>query len=412
MALVTLLFYLFVIYIRPGEWMPGLAQLQILDLATIAALFFMMAEMALGKRGFVRAPHNGLMVGLCVAILLSHLAHTYIGGMIGSFIRFATNLVVYFLIVNIVTTAARLRAVLWLLIALSVTLAVQGIQQSASGIGWAGQPTLDGGRITWVGIFSDPNDLALAFVMWAPLLLGAIFTRGFFIFKLFPLGLLGVLVYGVYLTNSRGGLLALMAAFAYFFIRRSRWQVVGGTVGCAAAALIFLFGPSRLGMVSAGEESAANRLDAWYYGFQLLKSSPLFGRGMHMFTDDYPLTAHNSFVLAFAELGLVGYVLWVGLLYASFKALSIVQRHDRRLAPYAFGLQAGLVGFAAAAFFLSRTYVLLPYLLVALSAAALNVARRANPACDFVFTRRDLRNIGLVCVGVVALLQMAMKTWL
>jgi O-antigen ligase len=322
------------------------------------------------------------------------------------------NLVVYLLIVNIVTTPSRLRTTLWLLIGLSAVLAVQGIQQHKAGVGWAGQPTLDGGRITWIGIFEDPNDLALAFVIVAPLLLGSIFGRGFFIFKVVPLAFLLLLVYGIYLTNSRGGVLALMASFAYFFIKRSRFRVLGGIVGLSMAALIFLFGPSRLGMLSAEESSSAGRLDAWYHGFQLLKSSPVFGAGMNMFTEDFPITAHNSFVLAFAELGIVGYLVWVALLYVTFKTFTIIQKNDPRLASYAFGLQAGLVGFGAAAFFLSRTYILLPYLLVALSAAMLNIARRANPAVDLVMTGTDRRNILLICAGIFMLLQIAMKTWL
>ncbi len=415
MAFLTLLFYLFVIYIRPGEWVPAFANWRILQLATVAVLFFMATEMALGKRAFAKVPHNGMLLGLFASILLSHAVHTYIGGMIGSFGFFSTNVVVYLLIANIVTTPRRLQVTLWLLIGLSAALAIQGIHQSQTGLGWAGQPlVLDGmvPRIDWIGIFEDPNDLGLAFVMVIPLLLGEIFKREFFLFKIVPLVLLGVLIYGVYLTNSRGGIIALMAAFAYFFIKRSRWRVVGGFVGLALAALIFLFGPSRLGIMSAGEESAAQRLGAWYHGFQLLKASPIFGRGQGMFTDAYPLTAHNSFILAFAELGLVGFYFWVGLLYVSFKTFSIVQQHDRRLAPYAFGLQAGLVGFSAAAFFLSRTYILLPYLLVALSAATLNIAHRTNPACDFVFTRIDRRNVVLACAAIIALIQIAMKTWL
>ena len=414
MAFLTLLLYLFIIYIRPGEWIPALYRWRLLQLATVAALFFMAAEMALSKRALAKAPHNGMLLGLFASILLSHAVHGYASGLIGSFAFFSTNLVAYLLMANIVTTPLRLRAVVWLLIGLSVALAVQGIHQAQTGLGWAAQPmAYEGlhGRITWIGIFNDPNDLALAFIMVIPLLLGEIFKREFFLLKAMPLALVGVLIYGVYLTDSRGGLLALMAVFAYFFIKRSRWRVAGGFVGLALAALVFLFGPSRLGLMSAGEDSAAGRLDAWYYGFQLLKASPLFGRGMDMFTDAYPLTAHNSFVLAFAELGLVGYFCWVGLLYVSFKAFSLVQRHDRRLAPYAFGLQAGLVGYCAAAFFLSRTYILLPYLFVALSAATLNIARRANPACEFVFTRTDRRNILLLCAGILVLLQIAMKTW-
>ena len=415
MAFLTLLFYLFIIYIRPGEWVPAFANWRLLQLATVAVLFFMATEMALSKRAFVKAPHNGMLLGLFASILLSHAVHTYISGITGSFGFFSTNLVVYLLIANIVTTPRRLQITLWLLIGLSVALALQGMHQAQTGLGWAGQPIVyDGGirRITWIGIFEDPNDLGLAFVMVIPLLLGEIFKREFFLFKVLPLGLLGVLIYGVYLTNSRGGIIALMAAVTYFFIKRSRWRVVGGFFGLAIAALIFLFGPSRLGMLSAGEDSAAQRLGAWYHGFQLLKASPLFGRGQGLFTDDYPLTAHNSFILAFAELGLVGFFFWVGLLYVSFKTFSIVQQHDRRLAPSAFGLQAGLVGFSAAAFFLSRTYILLPYLFVALSAATLNIARRANPACEFVFTQTDRRNIVLVCAALMALVQVAMKTWL
>jgi O-antigen ligase len=412
MAFLTLLVYLFMIYIRPGEWIPALFRWQLFDLATAAAVFFMLAEMALGKRGFVKAPHNGLMAGFFVAIVLSHVAHTYLGGMISSIRFFLVNMIVYVLIVNIVTTPSRLRTTLWVLVGLSAVLAVQGILQHQTGHGWAGQPTVNG-RITWIGIFNDPNDLALAFVMFIPVLLGAVFTPGFFLFKGWPVGLLGLLMYGVYLTNSRGGILALMVTLAFFFIQRSRrWRLLGGVVGLAAASLVFLFGPSRLGMLSAQESSAVGRLDAWYHGFQLFKRSPIFGAGMNMFTEEFPLTAHNSFVLALAELGIVGYVAWVGLLYVSFKALALVQRHDARLAPYALGLQAGLVGFAAAAFFLSRTYILLPYLLVALSAAMLNIARNANPACAFVITGKDRRDILFSCLGIMVLVQIAMKTWL
>ena len=202
-----------------------------------------------------------------------------------------------------------------------------------------------------------------------------------------------------------------MAAVAYFFIRRSKHRVAGGIMGGLAALLFFLFGPSRLGMMSAGEDSAAGRLDAWYYGFQLLKHRPLFGVGQNMFTDDYPLTAHNSFVLAFAELGLVGFFFWVGLLYVAFKGLVLVEKHPR-LWPYAVGLEAALVGFCAAAFFLSRTYTLIPYLLVALSAALANVARVQMPEFAMRFGRADVRNVALACLGLLVLLQVAMKTWL
>jgi hypothetical protein len=201
MAFAMLLLYLLIIYIRPGEWIPALSRWQIVDLATVGSLFFMVAEMAIGRRPFTKAPHNGMLLGLFVSLLLSHAANTYVGGMVVAFRFFLVNLVVYLLIANTVTTVRRVQITLWLLIWLSVTLAIQGIQQAEAGVGWAGQSMSMDGRITWIGIFEDPNDLALAFVIVAPLLLGAVFSRGFLLFTLAPLALLAALVYGVYLTN-------------------------------------------------------------------------------------------------------------------------------------------------------------------------------------------------------------------
>ena len=417
MAFVCLLLYLVVTYLRPAEWMRIFQGWQLLDITTIATAFFLAFDLAISRRGFARVPHNRMMLGLTAAIVCSHLANTYLWGAWASLVGFFPLLVMYFLVVNTVTTERRLQVMLWALVLLTVLLAVQGIQQSKTGVGWAGQEwfvdELNGQhRITWIGIFDDPNDLALAFVSVLPLLLAALFRRSFILFKLAPVYLLSILLYGIYLTNSRGGLLAAMAAVAFFFIKCSRWRVAGGIVGGAFATLLFLFGPSRLGALSAQEDSAYGRLDAWYYGFQLLKRSPLFGVGQMMFTEDYPLTAHNSFLLALSELGIVGFFFWVGLLYTAFKGLSLVQQRTPRLAPYAYGLQAALVGFSAGALFLSRTYVMLPYLLVALSAAVLNVAKRHTPDLDFRFTKRDVRNVLFLCLAIVLLLQAAMKTWL
>ncbi len=51
----------------------------------------------------------------------------------------------------------------------SVVLAVHGIEQARSGIGWTGVPIGEDGRIQYVGIFNDPNDLGLLFVAALPM---------------------------------------------------------------------------------------------------------------------------------------------------------------------------------------------------------------------------------------------------
>ena len=412
MAFLFLLVYLVVVYLRPAEWIPFFHGWQLGDVTLIGGTVLALFHAGLTRKGLVNVPHTGMLMALVAAVALSHLVHTYVGGMIGALTAFATIAVTYFLMINTVTSETRFRIVLWTVLALTALLAWQGVYQFQHLHGWAGQGMASNRRIRWISIFNDPNDLALAFVIMVPVLVAILLKRGFIGLKIVPLGLLGLVLYAIFLTNSRGGMLGLMAAITFFFVKRSRWVVPGMTVGGCLAALVFTFGPSRLGLLSATDESAYGRLDAWYYGFQLLKSSPLFGAGFNMFTEDYPITAHNSFMLAASELGLVGLVAWVGLLYTAFKGLSLVQRHVARLAPYAYGLQAGLVGFGATAFFLSRTYNDLVYLLCGLSASLYHVAAQQTDLVVFRLTRRDLRNILLWALGSLLLIQFAMKAWL
>ena len=104
----------------------------------------------------------------------------------------------------------------------------------------------------------------------------------------------------------------------------------------------------------------------------MLQHQPIFGVGYGNFLNHHYLTAHNSFVLCFAELGLVGFFLWVGMLALGFTGVNqVVQRAPADSLEYKLGvqLQASLVGFMTCAWFLSRTYQPGLYLLLALCAA-------------------------------------------
>ena len=68
--------------------------------------------------------------------------------------------------------------------------------------------------------------------------------------------------------------------------------------------------------------------------------------------------------------------------------------------------------FASASFFLSRTYIALPYVLIALCAGLNNIAQREVKEFQYALTRQELRNVLWACFGIFVLLQVAMKTWL
>ena len=124
--------------------------------------------------------------------------------------------------------------------------------------------------------------------------------------------------------------------------------------------------------MSASEGSAYGRFEAWYEGFQMFKQSPLFGVGLGMFTDYHELTAHNSFVLVMAELGLFGLFFFTGLFWLPIKELkfalwgagrSTLAKEEIALLS---ALAASLAAVMTAMFFLSRSYILVPYMLIAL----------------------------------------------
>src|ERR1700686_5663186 len=77
----------------------------------------------------------------------------------------------------------------------------------------------------------------------------------------------------------------------------------------------------------------ADRLEAWANGLEMFKSAPLFGIGFNGFTDFLDITAHNSFVLCLAELGLLGSTLWMALLVTTTTDLNrIIGGRKPRLA--------------------------------------------------------------------------------
>jgi O-antigen ligase len=234
-------------------------------------------------------------------------------------------------------------------------------------------------RVRGLGILNDPNDLGQAIVMCLPLLFAGWRARRLLRNLLWVVAPGALLVYTVYLTHSRGALVGVGVLLLYALRNRL------GTVRAALVAVLglgVLLGSGLGGgrEFSTQEESAGQRVEAWYEGLQMLRENPMFGIGYGRFTDFHNLTAHNSFVLCFAETGLLGLFAWVGLLVVAWRELGQVATlhpvgsEARRRAE---ALRAALLGFLACAWFLSRTFQPLLYLLLALCFSTAWVLRRS-----------------------------------
>ena len=259
---------------------------------------------------------------------------------------------VYFLIRASVRSLGHLKGWIYLLIALNAFLAANGILQYHTGIG-LGNVGLVLDRIYGTGIFNDPNDLGMSFVMALPFVLLVIGVKGTpLVFRILAVVILPVILLATYYTNSRGAIVGLGAAMVcYSFLRFKKPSAV--LVAAVLLAIISVAAPSRGSEMSFGESSAQTRIQSWAEGWAMLKSHPLTGVGFNQYTEYHSAVAHNSFVHTFAELGLAGAFCLVGMFYWYFKGLRLVPAANTDFLPWRRALLASTVGVLACGWFLS-----------------------------------------------------------
>jgi O-antigen ligase len=272
-----------------------------------------------------------LLVGFTIAIALSEVAHGWLGGVIEGWRMFLPSAAVFFFIVVNVTTIRRLKIVTLAAVASCLIVTVEAL--CGYYLGYQGemfvlltnvfspQDEVIGqlARIRGAGFLSDPNDLAQILLIALPLAFLA-WRRGRRVVNFFVVLVpVAFLLWTTYLTHSRGGLIAL-AAITLMAARKKL-----GTTASTALAAVFILGMIALDFTGGRGISAADgtdRLEAWASGLEMFKSAPIFGIGCNLFTDLHDITAHNSFVLCLAELGLLGSALWMALLVTTTMGLN------------------------------------------------------------------------------------------
>lgn len=259
------------------------------------------------------------------------------------------------------------------------------------------------GRVRFRGTLQDPNELALAVAVVLPLAFAFFELRrslGRLALLLVTLALTGVCVVK---TQSRGGQIVMLLVLFVYFVRRYGMKLGAAAGGLAAVPVMLLGGRDT---AEAGG-STMERLECWSQGLKMFRNSPLVGVGCGQFTEHHYLTAHNSYILTAAELGLPGMLLWTALLWLSIKIpVRVLREADQLGAPqnartWALALLAALVAMAGGMAFLSYAYKELLWIYLGLSAALFQSVRRHAPAFDVSLDLRDIGGILAADVGLV-----------
>jgi O-antigen ligase len=431
----------------------------------LAILIFFLSLLRLAGSIILKTPQSMAVIGLAFAGSLSILfGEHWVTGAIQAFPAFLPCAFAYYLVCLYCDTKRKLQIIVFVLLCvclfviahgyIDLTYGVQESFSSTQGVTEGTNPNIwnmqhpyllaqknSSGesiyRVRGLGLINDPNDFGQMIVCLIPLLF--IFWRPRYFLRniAFVVAPVCALLLGVYLTHSRGALLALMALMILAARRKIGTLpalVIAGGVYIAAMSLNFTGG--RDISASAGSD----RTILWGTGLQMLKSHPLFGVGLGGFADNCGgcgHTAHNSLVVCAAELGMFGLYFWCLFLFPTIRdALAIAspvkvseaisltleeeileQRRSRivvidktEINQLGRLLVLSFTGFLVAGWFLSRSYVMTFFLLGGMIEAVYEMALRRGMIAPRLRFARVFSYSGGLAVSLVLLMYIMLRT--
>jgi hypothetical protein len=273
--------------------------------------------------------------------------------------------------------------------------------------GLLGITSVDGGRVRYVGILHDPNEVALAVSLALPLAVAfrqRKRSRARTVLVLATALLTGATVV---LSHSRSGLIVFASILCVYFLRRYRLK--GALIASLAALPLWLFG-ARSGRNASA--STDERLEIWQEGLAMVRAHPLLGVGHDQFVEHHHLTAHNSLLLAAAEDGLLGALLSTAVVLVSLKIPITVLRsaHAPEAEParvWALALLASLSGLIMGTLFLTFNYHHVSWLYFGLAGALWHSVKRHDPEFRVALGWPDVVLVVASGVGILALIFVA-----
>ena len=307
--------------------------------------------------------------------------------------------------------------------------------RSQSALRWIGAAIAIGGALTIIalvaaGVSLDSSQLGSASVdanEFAMTLVASVFFAVLMTIlgrsgaeRLFFMGVVAVDFYGLLLTGSRGGYVALLVALAAWVVAGGRWRnrlAFGALIALVlAVTYVAVAAPAVqrdrvetvLGIGNQPvDRSGTGRTSIWEVGWRAFKDRPLEGFGYGTFRDVTPhyllrdpglipdsrfiltpLVAHNTYLQSLVEVGILGSLLFFAPIVGALVAFLVAARRFQRMGNEQLELFArtgfaALVGVMAASFFISEGLAKILWILVGLAFGLCDLYRpqsRSEPA--------------------------------
>lgn len=252
-------------------------------------------------------------------------------------------------------------------------------------------------------VLGDPNDLALVLMFPTSFAVSLIMTGGLGrSTKILGYVSVPILFSAVIATQSRGGLLGILAIFGVYGYRRIQSKTLFFSVGILVAMALFLVagisdrasgGAAEIGV----DASAMGRLYAWEAAFGMALHNPFTGVGLDNFYynfyyysshwDGLNHAVHSTWFGVLAETGFLGLAVFITvivmLIKTALRTLNRLEQHNGRINPAIHAASqavlAGLIGTVVSGTFLTQGFTWPIYILAALVVAVAHWVEKNLP---------------------------------
>lgn len=386
LAFYALTAFAVLVYTVPGEWIAALKPLH-LALVTSGLAAGLMAIRRLGRAEplYFDGARGLALLGF------AGLAFASVAWSMNPEVTRVTGLellkltAIYLTIINVVTTGRRLAVLCGAAVLASIVTSIGAIDWYYTGV-----DLVEGYRARWVGVFADPNHLAMNLGLVVPLAVAFLARKESGWVMRVACGVAAALaVMAIVLTHSRGGFIGLSVAMAVWAIREKR-RIQAVVLGAVLVLGLVVFAPEsfwqRNETVTSFHEdaSAMGRVHAWQVASRISLDRPLLGVGAGAFRYAWPFyappeattayVAHNIFLDVIGELGFVGLLLFL-VFVGGATGGAFASSKDSQMGWLGRALAAAMAGYLVCDLFSGYVLSAHLYVLFGLAASAHRIAR-------------------------------------
>ena len=315
---------------------PFLPTMLVLGLVLVCVCTLILSKAKAGDRSLAASSVNRPIAFFALLYVLSTITALGRGGSIEITAIILAFTLFSLVLITAITTREQLNYLLFFLLAGGLLVSLLGISQYFFGIllvdsTWVDDEMFDIARRAYA-TFENPNVFGAYFLLVIPFALAAVFAVKEKMLRIIALAVLAVMALVLGLTFSRGAYLGIVIAVAVFLVLLDRRMIFLGMFALIAAYFIL---PDAiltrfLSIGNMEDTSTAYRVSIWLATLDMIGDHLILGIGPGLGTWQmtYPLyafaaaVAHHShmlFLQILTELGLVGFFLFLVIVYQFYK---------------------------------------------------------------------------------------------